>query len=936
MKEYYSESKQSQNSDSNETNIPSSILTRCGIQFWTYYPADDHCEAGVNAMSELGALQSLDNFPQAMLNMGLIHKSSAEEWLNMHMQIKNGAPDISREILVVENGVKIWKKIQYFTDFDDKNQPIKATGIAESITLYKNLAENYAKAANQCGVTLWILDLVNMAVYDLSNASHIKAFDNITTVNNPSEAFLDGSTLHLDDIPAHLHMVEKLLSGEKSATSVGRWHNNDNKVWWLYETSYTTIFDDDGNPVRAIGTAVDITERVRLEERYNEEINWRKAHNRDVIGSYKMNLSQNTCEDGQSDNPTILSFQGDGTVDDFFEREYSTHVDKDDLIEYKNLFNREAMLKSYQAGQTNVTKESYVDFGAGKALWIKVEMDMFLNPKSGDIEAYIYATDINQKKIAQSLVDAVVAMDYDYLALLDLSIDNYILFASTDHRTLLPSAHSIGYKYEVENYARKYLIDEDIEKNIFEMSCENVFAQLENQKIYTSYCRIKEADGSIRRKKLQLSYLNKARKLIILTRSDITDMYNEEQSKNEALGNALIAAQQANSAKSEFLSRMSHEIRTPMNAIIGMSALAAGCVNDPAQVSDYLSKVGISARFLLSLINDILDMSRIESGKMLIHNEEIPFEEFIHGINGICYAQAQQKGVEYDSILAGYTQDIYMGDAMKLQQVLVNIITNAIKFTSRGGRVQFIVQQQKISRDGAVMTFTINDTGIGISDEFLPLLFEPFEQQRDGSTAPYPGSGLGLAICKNLVDLMGGKITVTSIEGVGSEFVVEVKLGISEKSKQSAMLQSTLPFEHLKALIVDDDIIICQHTKQVLLDMKIQAEYLVSGAVAVATVKEKWNKGEYYNIIIVDWKMPDMDGLETTRQIRKIVGPEVTIIIMTAYDWSIIEAEAKQAGVNMLISKPLFKSSLFSAFEKIYSNKNQVTPQAEIPEYDFS
>ncbi|MEG2119296.1 MAG: response regulator, partial [Pseudoflavonifractor sp.] len=386
----------------------------------------------------------------------------------------------------------------------------------------------------------------------------------------------------------------------------------------------------------------------------------------------------------------------------------------------------------------------------------------------------------------------------------------------------------------------------------------------------------------------------------------------------------------------EFLARMSHEIRTPMNTIIGMSTLAAGCVNDPEQVSEYLSKVGISARFLLSLINDILDMSRIESGKLLVRREEIPFEEFINGINGICNAQAQEKGVEYDAILTSFTEECYMGDAMKLQQVLVNIIANAIKFTPTGGKVQFIVQQEKISRGEATMKFTVNDTGVGISEAFLPQLFEPFEQQRGGSTTPYAGTGLGLAICKNLVDLMGGKISVNTIEGIGSEFVVEVKLGISERSKQAARTKYNLHLERLKALIVDDDILICRHTREILLNMRLEAEYVVSGRDAIEAVRSKWEKHEVYDIIFVDWKMPDMDGIETTRELRKIVGPEVTIIIMTAYDWAAIEVEAKQAGVNLLISKPLFQSSLSSAFEKVYNAKEHPATQEKPQEYDFT
>ncbi|MEG2570943.1 MAG: ATP-binding protein, partial [Clostridia bacterium] len=786
-----------------DNDLAISILKHCNVQYWTYNPVNNKGVTGANAMSELGALKTWDDFPERLINMGLIHESSAEEWLQMHEKIKNGEARVTGEIRVVEEGIPLWKKIQYFTSFDDSGKPISATGMAENITVYKNLAENYAKAANQCGVTLWMLDFDSKTIYDFSNATQLKAFDGVKVIRNVPDVFEgDGSLLHPDDLQAFRDMFARIFKGEERVKSEGRWWNEELNCWWWYEIGYITTFDSDGKPQKAIGTAVNITERIRLEERYNEEIKWRKVHNQDILGSFKMNLTQNTCEEGQSDIKTILTFGRGGTVDGFFELEYATHLDAAEAEQYKSIFNRENLLKEYQRGKTSFIQESYVDFGENKILWIKIELDMFQNPKNGDVEAYIYAMDIDQRKVSRALVDVVVNMDYDYLALLDIITGGYTLFAQTDSHTSLPPFHSSSYEHEVQEYAKQFLVDEDIENNIHDMSYKNVLAKLKTQDVFTTYCRVKESDGSIRRKRLQFSYLDEPRKKIILTRTDITDVYNEEKRKNDALKDALMAAQQANSAKSEFLSRMSHEIRTPMNTIIGMSALAASCVNDPVQVSEYLSKVGISARFLLSLINDILDMSRIESGKVLIRHETIPFEEFINGINSISYSQAQQKGVEYDAIITSFTEEEYIGDAMKLQQVIINIISNAIKFTPEGGKVQLVVHQGKISHGEAPMRFTVNDTGIGISDEFMPQLFEPFEQAHTGATTPYSGTGLGLAICKNLINLMGGKISVNSIEGVGSEFVVEVKLGVPENSEQSAKLKNNVHLENLKALIV--------------------------------------------------------------------------------------------------------------------------------------
>ncbi|MEG1515954.1 MAG: PAS domain-containing protein, partial [Clostridia bacterium] len=433
------------------------ILKCCGIEYWIYDPVSNKGAPGSNAMAELAPCVSWDDFPQALIDRHLIDKCCSAAWLQMHERVRNGEADVSSEILVIEQGVPIWKRVQYHTVFDESGRPVRATGIAENISAYKRLAENYAQAAKQCGVTIWTLDLASKTIYELSNATHMKIFDTYTTIHNVPEVFgQSGSALFPADVPAFYAMFDKVYAGEKTASSVGRWWSDDHERWWWYEISYTTLFDSDGKPVKAIGAAIDISERMRLEERYEEEIKWRKVHNRDVIGSYKMNLTQNICEDGQSDISAIMTFQGNGTVDDFFAREYAAHMDETELAQYRRVFNRENLLRSYREGKTSFTQESYVNFGAGKIFWIKIELDMFLNPRNSDVEAYIYATDIDQKKMAQALVDTVVDMDYDYLALLDALNDTYMIFAKTASSTPLPPLYASNYALEVENYARKF------------------------------------------------------------------------------------------------------------------------------------------------------------------------------------------------------------------------------------------------------------------------------------------------------------------------------------------------------------------------------------------------------------------------------------------------------------------------------------------------
>ena len=417
----------------------------------------------------------------------------------------------------------------------------------------------------------------------------------------------------------------------------------------------------------------------------------------------------------------------------------------------------------------------------------------------------------------------------------------------------------------------------------------------------------------------------------MFTISDVTDSFQHEQENEEKLRLALAAAQQASTAKSSFLSRMSHEIRTPMNAIIGMDALAAQSLGNDEQVSDCISKIGISARYLLSLINDILDMSRIESGKMLLKNERFLFADFIASINTLIYNQAVHKGLDYECLVSPKLEDSYVGDAMKLQQVLINVLGNAVKFTQQG---KVSLDVHPIAKNGKVtrVRFVVSDTGCGIKSDFLNKLFEPFEQGDESGTTPFGGTGLGLAISKSLVDIMGGTIVVRSIVDVGSEFTITVPLQADPQVVAPLSVQK-YNFTNLQALVVDDDLIICEQAVSVMKEIGLCCEWVTSGREAISKVKQKFAQDKYYQYILIDWKMPEMDGIETTRQIRKIVGPDVTIIIISAYDWEAIAADAKAAGANMLITKPLFKANLLSALQKARGLREE----KNLPEqqYDF-
>ena len=401
---------------------------------------------------------------------------------------------------------------------------------------------------------------------------------------------------------------------------------------------------------------------------------------------------------------------------------------------------------------------------------------------------------------------------------------------------------------------------------------------------------------------------------------DIDAEMRDSLQKNQALSDALAAAEDANKAKTVFLSNMSHEIRTPMNAIIGLDNIA---LNDPDisdKTRDYLEKIGVSAKHLLNLINDILDMSRIESGSMALNNEEFSFPKFIESINTLFIGQCSEKQLNYSCHINGTLDDYYIGDNTKLRQILINTLSNAVKFTPTGGEVNLGVERVARFAGKSTIRFTVRDTGIGMSEEFLPKIFDTFAQEKQAGGNKYGSSGLGMAIVKNLVDMMNGDISVKSKKGEGTEITVTITLLDSEKN-DSVKKMGEVDFKGMTALVVDDDAIACENAKISLGNLGLLCETALSGEQAIEMVKIRHARREPYNLILIDWKMPEMDGVETTRRIRSIVGSESAIIILTAYNWDDITDEARAAGVDSFLAKPLFASNVVEEFRYAIGKK---------------
>ena len=540
-----------------------------------------------------------------------------------------------------------------------------------------------------------------------------------------------------------------------------------------------------------------------------------------------------------------------------------------------------------------------------------------------------------KQRTQQTKMITALSSDYRSVYYLDLDADEGVCYQS--HKDLdngLNVGETFRYLEAVTQYAQQYVTDTYREEFLKFTQPESIREGLKTKNIisfrYTVFRHGKESYemarfAGVRRPEDRDDNTVHA---VGACFTNVDEETRQAIAQNEALENALAAAEQASKAKTSFLSNMSHEIRTPMNAIIGLDHIA---LNDPEvtpKTRDYLTKIGYSAEHLLQLINDILDMSRIESGRMLLKNEDFSFSKLLEYINTVFSGQCSENGIDYRCHIIGHVDDHYIGDNMKLRQVLINILGNAVKFTPTGGCVSLTVERTAQYGGNSTLCFKIKDTGIGISKEFLPHIFDTFAQEDSSSTNKYGSSGLGLAITKSIAEMMNGRIQVDSEKGKGTVFTVTVTLRDAEDHTELKNRKELDP-QDMTVLIVDDDPVAREHAGLVLEKAGIGSESAESGEEAIEKVKLRHARRAPYNLILIDWKMPGMDGVETARQIRSATGDESAIIILTAYNWDDVLDEAIEAGVDSFVSKPLFAANVLDEFHDAVKRKGIVKDKDE-------
>lgn len=471
-------------------------------------------------------------------------------------------------------------------------------------------------------------------------------------------------------------------------------------------------------------------------------------------------------------------------------------------------------------------------------------------------------------------------------------------------------------------YTHNFVHPHSQEEYMKKMSLEKLRQTLDEEHPFVAveYLRMKRGtgdspveDGWVRATVILSEYRDGKPVKALYVAQDVTEIKQKEEWEHRMLKEACDAANHANASKSEFLSRMSHDIRTPLNAIIGMTTIAGSHLDDRERIVDCLQKITVSSKHLLALINEVLDMSKIESGKIDLSEEEFNLSDLIQNLFTMIRPNIQAKNHKLELNIAKVEHEDVVGDVMRLQQVFMNILGNSVKYTPPGGTLELEITEKESKIFGyGCYEFVFRDNGIGMSEEFVRKIFEPFSRAEDSRISKIEGTGLGMAIAMNIVRMMNGEIHVESAVNKGSQFTVTVYL-----KQQNTEVPDLEHLVNQSVLVVDDDALACEAACTILKDIGIESEWVLSGEEAVERVLKAKREGKGFFAVLLDWQMPNMDGVETARRIHQEIGPEIPIVILSAYDWSNVEAEARQAGIAGFISKPLFKSRLVYLFKKI-------------------
>ncbi len=783
-----------------------------------------------------------------------------------------------------------------------------------------------------------INSIPSLVWYKDKNGIHEKVNDSFCrTVNKTKEQVQGRGHAYIWDVeqddPACIESEREVMATRRTCVSEETIQTGGGER--LLTTYKSPLYDLDGSVMGTVGVAIDITQERAYEQAIRQKNRTLEAlfttmdcgvmcHSLD--GSRILSINRAALE--------ILGYETQGEMlRDGFQTVANSVLDED-KPKLRNC------IRSLNTVGDSVSVEYRVRHGDGRLLHVMGNIklveengELFYQRFLLDCTAQKQREEQERTEKEQQQMALVQALCIDYSLVCFFNLDTglgYTLRIAENSRQRMENIFggTIRLQECMEQYIQQYVYPEDRELLRQTASAEWLMKEL-GEKLFC-YANYRTGDGKeleyFQMKAVRAGAWDKGRGIVLGLRSVDAETRGELEKKS-LLEDALLQANRASKAKSVFLSNMSHDIRTPMNAIVGFTALAITHIEQREQVEAYLQKIMTSGNHLLSLINDILDMSRIESGKMRLEEAPCSLPDILHGLRNIIQADIHAKQLEFYIDAVDVVNEEICCDKLRLNQLLLNLLSNSVKYTPAGGIVSMrIVEKPGAPAGYGSYEFYIRDTGIGMSPEFVSRIFEPFERERNSTISGIQGTGLGMAITKNIVDMMNGTISVKSEQGTGTEFVVSLTFRLSEGEKEP----QTIPeLANCRALVVDDDFNTCDSVSYMLQQIGMRAEWTLSGKEAVLRTRQAVMRGDNYCVYIIDWLLPDMNGVEVTRRIRKEMGDDVPIIVLTAYDWADIEEEAKEAGVTAFCSKPLFLSELRRCLRSLVSTDAPEPADAE-------
>ena len=783
----------------------------------------------------------------------------------------------------------------------------------------------YEISAEMAGLCVWNYDITTHTILMSDNpATRIlcQRYHIPQTLENVPES--ERAWIAEEEFEKYSSIYKALDRGERKV-SCEYWYRPDGHGNARCErVTYNTVFDENGRPVYACGIGQDITARKLEEQNYRRWYRQMAETNPDSVCFFRMNLTTNWCGGGQSKFPSLLTLQNSGTAEGFFAASAGSIIDAGCHRKFLQTFSRDRLTALFLAGKDSVELDYPIRTAEGGYCWLRGMVHMVRNPETGDIEAMVSAVDITDQKENEQIIRRITSDSHDFIGIIETETGLLSLYHGIWEMKGFSDRRRKDCQETIAAFARKYVSGTERERFIRDLAIDSLRSRLSAEGQFSCTYTLVRPDGKQHKKQLQISWLGEMDQKIILVQTDITEAYEEEQERVRQLQEALRQAEDASRAKTDFVSRISHDIRTPISAITSMTDFALEDIGNAEKLRDDLLKIRTSNSFLLSLINDILDISKIDSGQIELHPEPYAYRECVQNIASVFEPVCREKGITFEVSSDG-SDAVPCADRIRVNQIVLNIISNAVKYTPRGGsvKVRFWCTRQDDGQDAG--GFEVQDTGIGMSEEFQKIMFEPFTQDDDNPERVKlaGGTGLGLSIVRRLIDLMGGSIEIRSRIGAGT--CVTAHLHFPDASgtgriQETPAAPSAEQTEQLRGtvLLAEDNAINAEIICRLLDDIGLKTDSVTNGKEAV----EKFEHSEpgQYCCILMDLRMPVMNGFEATEKIRALDHPSartVPIIALTAEAISETKERAGVSGMNDYLTKPIDARQLYASIRRL-------------------